>query len=144
MAKRRKTRTASRTTSITKRVGPSTINVRVPAAVQRVGSRVKRHRAHYGSGGSPWEYAIGGAALGWLDKIAEEKSLPTLPIIGRAGTIGLIAYFVRGQGGLGGWAAKIARAGFTVAGYQYLRHGKVEGDDSVMGDMSTVGAFSTV
>ncbi len=139
MPKRRRTKTASRSTAITKRVGPSTINVRVPAPIQRAARHQRRSAsAHEKTGGSPFEYALAGAALGFLDKVAKDKGWPTMPVIGRTGTIGLAAYFMRKHSP---YLGKIARAGFTVAGYQYLRSGTVEGDD----DMRTIGGmFATV
>ncbi len=137
-ARRKRTKSAPATRTITRRVsggGPTSIVVRAPAAARAVAKRHRRAATHHESSGSPFEYALAGAALGFLDKTAEERKWPTVPMLGRTGTIGLVAYLARKHTP---WAGKLARAGFTVAGYQFLRHGKVEGDDTVGGMFSTV------
>lgn len=75
--------------------------------------------------------AFGGFALGFVDK--NFPTLPTLPIIGRAGTIALAAYALGKWGGmnLGGLVRDVALAGAAVAGYEMGKDGKVSGE--VMG-----------
>lgn len=76
---------------------------------------------------------IGGAALGYIEKMF--PNLPTVPIIGRAGTIAIGAYFLSKRGGMGsgGIMRDIALAGSVLAGYQLGKTGQVAGD--VMGDV---------
>jgi hypothetical protein len=75
--------------------------------------------------------AFGGFALGFIDK--NFPTLPTLPVIGRAGTISLAAYLLGKFGGvgLGGIVRDISLAGAAVAGYEMGSTGKVTGE--VMG-----------
>jgi hypothetical protein len=77
-------------------------------------------------------HALGGAALGVIDKTLG-SSIPTIPLLGRAGTIALGAYlFSKGRGGI--WR-DIAIAGASIAGYQFGKEGRVSGDiaDQVSG-----------
>ncbi len=70
--------------------------------------------------------ALGGAAYGFIEK-SFGPQLPTLPIVGRAGTITIGAYmFAKGRGG--GIVADIARAGAVISGYQIGSTGKISGD----------------
>jgi hypothetical protein len=71
---------------------------------------------------------IGGAALGFLEKTF--PNMPTVPVIGRAGTIAIGAYFLSKQGGIGGGQIlhDVALAGAVIAGYQLGKQGKVSGD----------------
>ena len=72
--------------------------------------------------------AIGGAVLGFIEK--KFPTIPTVPVVGRAGTIAIVAYFLsRRGGGMGGTLMRdIALAGAVVAGYQLGSTGKVAGD----------------
>ena len=77
--------------------------------------------------------AIGGAILGFIEK--QFPKLPTVPVLGRAGTLALGAYLLSRQGGMGssGILRDVALAGAVIAGYQIGTTGKVSGD--VMGDV---------
>jgi hypothetical protein len=74
---------------------------------------------------------IGGAALGFIEKMF--PNLPTVPVIGRAGTIALGAYLLSKRGGMP-IMRDVALAGAVIAGYQIGLTGKVSGDDGVSGD----------
>jgi len=68
---------------------------------------------------------MGGALLGFLDQAIGSK-LPTIPLLGRAGTIALGAYlFGKGRGG--GMLRDIALAASAVAGYEIGTKGSVSG-----------------
>lgn len=75
--------------------------------------------------------AIGGAALGYVDK--NFPNIPTIPMLGRAGTIALVAYFLSSKGSsvagfsVGSIARDVAIAGAGVAGYELGHDGKVSG-----------------
>jgi hypothetical protein len=75
---------------------------------------------------------LGGAVLGFIDKTF--TTLPTIPILGRAGTIAMVAYFMSGRGGMGAIARDVALAGAAVAGYELGKEGKISGE--VMGAVS--------
>lgn len=64
---------------------------------------------------------VGGAALGFVDKTFPQ--LPTIPVLGRAGTIALAAYWLGGKGIM----HDIALAGAAIAGYQLGKEGHVSG-----------------
>lgn len=76
--------------------------------------------------------ALGGAALGFIEK--QWPNAPTLPIIGRAGTIALAAYYFGGKQ-KPGLMRDIALSGAAVAGYELGKTGKISGDD-VNGDIA--------
>jgi hypothetical protein len=75
--------------------------------------------------------ALGGAALGFIEK--QWPNAPTLPIIGRAGSIALAAYWFGGKS-KPGLMRDIAIAGAVVAGYELGKTGKIAGD--VDGDLA--------
>ena len=77
---------------------------------------------------------IGGAAFGFIEKTF--PNMPTMPIIGRAGTVALAAYLLTRRGGIGasGIVRDIGIAAAVIAGYQLGKTGKVAGDGDVMGD----------
>ena len=71
--------------------------------------------------------ALGGAVLGFIEK--QFPNLPTVPLIGRKGTIVAIAYFLARKGGtLGHIARDVAFAGAAIAGNELGATGRVSGD----------------
>jgi hypothetical protein len=77
--------------------------------------------------------AIGGAALGFLEKTF--PNIPTVPLIGKKGTVAIVAYFLHKRGGFGGHLVRdIGLAAAVLAGYQLGKEGRVDGD--VMGDLA--------
>jgi len=78
--------------------------------------------------------AIGGAVLGFIEK--QFPTLPTVPLLGRAGTIALGAHFLSKQGRRSsGIFRDVALAGAAIAGYQLGKEGKVSGED-VSGELA--------
>lgn len=102
---------------------------------------VKRRRSVGGSSSSVgaltpsklFSVGLGGAIYGYIEK--KFPTLPTLPMIGRSGTIAVISYFVAKNGGMGhsGIVKDVGIAAAAIAGYQLGSTGKVSGDD-VVGD----------
>lgn len=122
-------------TAITRYVAP-----RVSAPIIRVSapraSHKKKHRRHGGGGDHLSQQrlislALGGAAFGFIEK-SFGAQLPTLPIVGRAGTITLIAYYFS-KGRAGGILKDVARAGAVLAGYQIGTTGKISGEEVTAG-----------
>jgi len=72
--------------------------------------------------------AIGGAAYALLEK--QMPTFPTVPVLGRAGTVALGAYMLGGK--KAGLARDIAIASAVIAAYQFLKDGKIAGDDEHM------------
>lgn len=73
--------------------------------------------------------ALGGYALGFVDK--QGTSIPTIPMLGRAGTIALAMHFIgKGKPGL---MTDVRNAAAAVAAYEMASTGKISGDDEVDG-----------
>jgi len=105
------------------------IKVSVPRAAP-VARRPKRHHrrkgASSGSGRSIVTFAIGGAAVGFIEK--QNLPIPTIPMLGKKGTIAVLAYFWAKNGGPKiMW--DIALAGAVLSGYQLAKDGRIDGDD---------------
>ena len=143
MARKRK----SSTTTIVRQVpvlqrGPAPI-IRVQSSAPRA-PKAKRRRSRGRSKGGGGHAGLtvnhmlattfGGFALGFINK--SFPSLPTLPIIGRSGTIAIGAYFLAKHmgGGASGILRDVAMAGAAVAGFELGTTGKVAGD--VDGDLA--------
>src|SRR6267142_26466 len=133
---RKKRMARSRTTSMVRYTAPRTVSpiirVTAPRAVHK-----KHHRHKGGHGGAltqsrMFEMALGGAAFGFIEK-SFGASLPTLPIVGRSGTIAIAAYFFgRSRGGI---VRDVAIAAAVIAGYQIGSTGKIAGE--VEGDIAS-------
>jgi hypothetical protein len=141
VAARRRNKRATQTRTTTSRA----ITVRQPAPVVRVSvpraAPAKRgggKRRHHGSGGGAlttermFGAALGGGVLGLVDKMF--PNLPTIPVLGKAGTLAALAYFfAKGKGS--GIARDAAIAGASIAGYQLGTQGKISGDLMGIGDV---------
>ena len=77
--------------------------------------------------------AVGGFALGFVDK-SWPATWPTIPVLGKAGTIALAAAAVHKYARVG-FAADVAIAAATIAGYEMGSKGSISGD--VMGGMAS-------
>lgn len=71
-------------------------------------------------------HGLGGYAVGFIEKTF--PNLPTIPLVGRKGTIALAAYFLHGKHPL---VADIGLAAAAISGYEFGSTGHVTGD--VMG-----------
>jgi hypothetical protein len=74
--------------------------------------------------------AIGGAVLGYLDK--QQTVIPTLPVIGRAGTLALAAYIFRDKSP---WIRSAATAFAAIAAYELTREGAIAGVHGIAAEM---------
>lgn len=107
------------------------IRIAAPRAIQTRAPK-RRTRARIGGGGTSLKNrmiagAIGGAALGFIEKSGFAANLPTIPLIGRKGTIALAAYYLGGQ--KPGILQDIALAAAILAGNELGRDGKISGED---------------
>jgi hypothetical protein len=123
-----KTRTASKTKTIVRYMPPPRpITRRAPARAAKHHHK-KHHRGH-GRGSSEkvlMGLAVGGLILGYLDKTGSTISIPTVPVLGKAGTIAVVAHlFGKGRAGL---VTQIRDAAAVVAAYEFGKEGKVSGD----------------
>jgi hypothetical protein len=101
---------------------PAPIVVRMPRAP--AAPKKKHHRRHASGGGTnEWIGAVvGGAALGFIDK--QGTAIPTVPLLGRAGTIALVCYIFRGKNK---WIAEVGKAAASVAMYEQISQGSISG-----------------
>jgi len=82
-----------------------------------------------GFGGGTHDIAknvIAGMGFGLFDKLAADWGLPTIPFLGRKGTVAAAAYFLRRQHPI---IADVARAGMIISGYELMSQGHISGDD---------------
>lgn len=120
---------------------------RPPAPIIRVSApraaKPKKHHRRRSSAGSHelsqktmLGSAIGGAALGFIEK--SFPNLPTVPLIGRKGTIALAAYVLHRRGTGGGILRDVAIAAAVLAGYELGKDGRISGDiaDQVSGNIA--------
>jgi hypothetical protein len=78
---------------------------------------------------------IGAYALGYVQK--QNWNIPALPVIGKTGTIALIAHFIS-DGGKNKLAADIATAALAVAGFTLATTGAIVGGEE---EPSVVGGW---
>ena len=71
---------------------------------------------------------LGGAIYGYVEKTF--PNLPTIPLIGKSGTIAVMSYFIAKQGGMGHSAIvkDVGIAAAVITGYSLGKTGKVSGD----------------
>jgi hypothetical protein len=107
---------------------PRTIVVRAAAPATR-----HKGKKHHGSRKMSSEkvlmgLAMGGLAMGFLDKPGGPASnLPTIPLLGKAGTIALVAHFMaKGKLGI---ITDVRNAAAVVAAYEFGLKGSVSGDE---------------
>lgn len=100
------------------------------APIVRVARRQTRRRSSASSGGavSPIKAAVTAAVIGLAEKSGILDSLPEIPIIGRKGTLAIVAYYWARHGG-GPIARDVALAAAALCGYQWGKEGKVTGDE---------------
>ncbi len=139
--KRTKSRTRTVVVQPAKAAAPI-IKVSAPRAAPLTHRRKRRSGAARsgGSGGGFKDMigaGIGGAIFGYIEN--HFPTLPTLPVIGRAGTVAVACHFLRKQGGMGhGQLVRdVGMAAAVIAGYQLGKTGKIAGDeDDVSGDLA--------
>lgn len=147
MAKRRRSTSTAivRAIPFPQRAPAPVIRIAAPRAIAGP-KKTKRHHRRSSVGGSSLSgktligVGIGGAVLGFLEKTF--PTMPTVPLIGRAGTIAIAAYFLNKNGGMGhgGLVRDVALSGAAIAGYQLGKQGSISGDveGDVDGDDSDV------
>jgi hypothetical protein len=112
---------------------PKPIVIRTTKVVKHKG---RRHHRHHGGGLSlgglfskqRMGIVAGALAFGFLEKQALFQSLPSLPLIGKSGTVGLGAYLLS-NGGRNKLADDIATAAFVIAAHSLGSTGTIVGED---------------
>jgi hypothetical protein len=131
MAKKR-ARTAHRTSTTSIIRAPAPI-IRVSAPRAATHHKKKHHRRSSAAGGGSLAKRatgalVGGWVLGYIDK--NFPTLPTIPMLGKAGTIAGAAYLLATKMHVK-FAADVCLAAASVAGYEMSTTGKIIGDGVV-------------
>ena len=102
--------------------------IRVSAPRSAPKKKHHRRRSNGGGGGKKdaLKLAVAGAIMGYIDRGG--IAIPTIPILGRAGTIAAGLYFVGPSHGI--WLDAF-KAAVVIAGYEVGKQGSISG--SVMG-----------
>ncbi len=107
--------------------GPRSIVVNVPRPrALATPHKVKHHRRRHGGGGggdTMFHHMAAGAVLGYLD--SNDTAIPTIPILGRAGSLALACYFFRQKSP---WLAAGAKTFAAIATYEMIANGSIKGD----------------
>lgn len=72
--------------------------------------------------------AVAAAVYGYVSKSGLFEKLPVIPVLGRTGSIALLAHFAARSGFGGPWMREAATIAATIAGYQLGSTGAVAGD----------------
>lgn len=110
--------------------------------------KTKHKRHHRGGGGMLGGLAnktrigivIGSFAVGVLEKQSFFTSLPSLPMIGKTGTIGVAAYLLS-NGGRNRIADEVCTAAFALAAYELASTGSIVGADGAPPDVGYVAGW---
>jgi hypothetical protein len=119
---------------------PAAPIIRVNVPRQQTEKHHKKHHRRKGGGGDNNSLMLtlaGGAVMGFIDK--EGTSIPTLPVVGRAGTVAIAAWALGKYMGVG-LARKLAPGIGAIALYELVKTGKVDGS-SVVGEDYVAGAI---
>lgn len=106
------------------------IRVNVPRARSAPKAKRRSHRRASSGGGGQLKdrmtkAAIGGAVVGYIEKSG--IAIPTVPMLGRAGSLALAAYFLGGKSP--GVMQDVAIGAAVIAGYELAKDGKISGDE---------------
>ena len=72
--------------------------------------------------------AIGGAAAGWIEGSDLGRKIPTIPVLGRKGSLAVIGYFIA-KNTRSKIAWDITKALVVLSAYELARDGRITGDD---------------
>jgi len=141
MAKRR--RSHHKKSSSSRRSAPYVVRAPAPIVVRTTSSApVKHRRRRHSSGGSVGGFGgglaskenialgMGALALGFIDKNQDKFHIPTVPLIGRKGSIAVISHFA-GRHLHMPILNKISKAAIVLALYELGHDGKISGVDVV-------------
>lgn len=135
MAKRRKfTKSSSRAITV-RASAPKPIVIRQSAPMARRSTH-RRRSSGGGAGGAARALLssertgamIGAALLGLLDK--QGTALPTIPVLGRAGTVGVVLWYL-GKSNHSPQLAHAATGALSIAAYELTKQGKIDGIDGI-------------
>jgi len=107
------------------------VTPKAPAAPRKPAHKPKRHHAHAGGGDMTSTLLIPGMAgmiLALIDK-GTIPNVPTIPMLGRAGTLALGCWFMRKHSPK--YLPKLAGGFAAIAMYEWRMQGSVSGGDGV-------------
>lgn len=99
----------------------------------------RRHRSHGGGGGALTisrlaALGFGGFAVGFIEK--QFPTMPTIPVLGKKGTIAAVGYYFSKGKGSNSWMRDITIAAAVLAGDELGRTGKISGDGDIADQIS--------
>ena len=113
------------------RPAPIVVNVPRPQALSVPKGKkapTRRRHKHGGAKSNLMEAVVAGAALGYLDK--NGTNIPTVPVLGRAGTLAVLCYFFRDKSP---WIAGAVGPLAGIAAYEMITKGSISGDVASQG-----------
>jgi hypothetical protein len=136
------TKTTHRSHGIVRYATPKPIVIRQTKLVK------PKHRRHHGGGGGSGKLmnknrmgiVAGAFAVGILEKQGIMSSLPTLPFVGRTGTIGIGAYLIS-NGGKNKLADEICTAALVIAAHELASTGTIVGAEGGPPDIGYVAGW---
>ena len=133
MAKKRKTAALARPTYYAQPTRSPAPIVRLTVPAPKAAKSPKRRRSGGGGGGGSFTKTLMGAALttamvGFAEKSGVLDKLPTIPILGRKGTLAIAAYLWSKHGG-GQIARDVAMAAAVLSAYEFSKDGTISGAD---------------
>jgi hypothetical protein len=137
------TKTKSRSHGIVRYSTPKPIVIRQTKLVK---PKHRRHRGGGGGGGGKlmnkqrMGIVAGAFAVGVLEKQGIMSSLPTLPFVGRTGTIGVAAYLIS-DGGKNKLADEICTAALVIAAHELASTGSIVGAEGGAPDIGYVAGW---
>ena len=123
-------RTAHRSHSSTAIARPVTHRTQTIVVRPVAGKATKKHHGGGRKGQSSTKQImgllVGGFVMGYIDKGGLGANIPTIPLLGRAGTIAVAAHFFgKGRQGI---VTDIRNAAAAIASYEFGLKGSVSGD----------------
>ena len=98
-----------------------------PSNLARAPKRRSSRRSGASSAGvTPVKAAVTAAVIGLAEKSGVLDNLPEIPVVGRKGTLAIVAYFWAKRGG-GGLARDVALVAAALCGYEWGKTGSVTG-----------------
>lgn len=105
------------------------IRIAAPRAISARAPKRHRRRSSTATGGlgDPFQLGIAAAIVGMAEKSGMLDKLPTIPMLGRKGTVALAAWYWSRHGG-GPWVRKVAIVAAVLAGHQLGSEGAITGE----------------
>lgn len=110
------------------------IRIQSPQAIAPKKQRRRRSSGGGGGGGGGTArllgVAVGAGIVGMLKKSGILDNIPSIPVVGRIGTVAIAAHVWSNHGG-GQLARDVAMAAASVAAFQLGSQGSIDGDDDM-------------